>query len=139
LSFEVTAPSCVQGVAGSQRPCQITQPEPGHLVARIEHLSPHEGVTLHGTPGRQVDGAPRLLAPASNLPAGGGLLPPGLLAAAAALIGAALAVPVIRRAGRERVVAGAVAAGWAAPGRRSGSTSASWRRWRPSRAPHRRS
>jgi hypothetical protein len=60
--------------------------------------------------------------PASNLPAGGGgrLLAPGLLAVAAALIGPALAVPAIRRAGRERVVAGAVAAGWADPGRRSG-------------------
>ncbi len=86
------------------------------------HLSPHEGVTLYGTAGRPLDGAPRLPVPASNLPAGGGgrLLAPGLLAVAAALIGPALAVPAIRRAGRERVVAGAVAAGWADPGRRSG-------------------
>ncbi len=116
--FEVTAPRCVQGVAGSQTSCQIAQPEPGHLVARIDRLNAHEGVTLYGTAGRRLDGAPRLLVPASDLPArgGGGLLPPGLLAAAAALIGAVLAAAWIRRAGRERVAAGAVAAGWAEPG-----------------------
>ena len=116
--FEVTAPSCVQHVTGSQTPCRVTRPEPGHLVVRIDRLNSHEGVTLSGTAGRLLDGAPRLQPPASDLPArgGGGLVPAGLLAAAAALIGAVLVAAVIGRAGRERVVPGAVAAGWAEPG-----------------------
>ena len=31
---------CVQGAAGSQDPCPVAQPEPGHLVATVEGWTP---------------------------------------------------------------------------------------------------
>ena len=118
--FEITAARCVQGVTGSQRPCELSQPEPGHLVARIDRLNAHEGVTVYGVAGRRLDAAPGLQPPTSGTPTpgGGALLPPALLAVPIALIGAVMGMLLIRRAGRERVMAGgAVAAAWAEPGR----------------------
>jgi uncharacterized membrane protein YgcG len=98
---------CVQGEAGAQRPCDITQPEPGHLVATIRTLPAGQGATLYAAAGRRVD-APRLPVPSSGLPADAtsGAPVAGLVAAAAALVASALTSWLVMGAGRERVVRG---------------------------------
>jgi hypothetical protein len=110
---------CVRGAAGADDPCDVTQPEPGHLVARVDALSSAEGVTLYATAGRRLAAAPGLPAPPSGRPGdpGTGLLLPGLLAAAFALAAAAPASRLVRLAGRERVAAGGSAdAAWGGTG-----------------------
>ncbi|MGZ4274834.1 MAG: DUF2207 family protein [Solirubrobacteraceae bacterium] len=99
---------CVQGEAGSQQPCDITQPEPGHLVATISTLPAGHGATLYATAGRRLEVAPRLLVPSSGLPADAtsGAPVAALVAAAAALVAAALTSWLVWRAGRERVARG---------------------------------
>ncbi len=67
--FELVGARCVQGAAGSQAPCDVAQPEPGHLVATIEALQAGEGVTLSATSGRQLGDVRPLRVPASSLPA----------------------------------------------------------------------
>jgi hypothetical protein len=117
--FEFTAPSCVQGPAGSRQPCEVSQPEPGHLVIRIDELGAHEGATLYASAGRQLAGTPTLPVPQSGAVADAPANPllPGLLAALVALIAAVLVSWSVRRAGRERVATGGPAwAGWGAAG-----------------------
>jgi uncharacterized membrane protein YgcG len=118
--FEFTGARCVQGEAGSQRPCDLAQPEPGHLVATIASLPAGQGVTLYATGGRRLEHAPALPVPSSGLPADAtsGVLLAVLVAATAALAASALTSWLVRRAGRERVVGGGRAgAGWAGPAR----------------------
>src|SRR5262245_16218414 len=105
---EFTGARCVQGEAGSQLPCDLAQPEPGHLVATIGALPPGQGATLYATGGRRLDHAPALSVPSSGLPADAtsGVLLAGLVAAAAALVASALTSWLVRRAGRERVARG---------------------------------
>jgi len=117
--FQLQDVRCVQGAAGADNPCDVSQPEPGHLVARAEALSSAEGVTLYGTAGRRLAAAPGLPAPPSGVPGdpGTGVLLPGLLAAAVALAGAAMTSRLVRLAGRERVAAGGSAdAAWGGTG-----------------------
>jgi hypothetical protein len=117
--FQLLDVRCVQGAAGADNPCDVSQPEPGHLVARADALSSAEGVTLYGTAGRRLAAAPGLPAPPSGLPddPGTGVLLPGLLAAAVALAGAAPASRLVRLAGRERVATGGSAdAAWGGTG-----------------------
>jgi hypothetical protein len=106
--FEFQGAHCVQGQAGSQRPCNITQPEPGHLVATIRTLRAGQGATLYAAGGRRLAVAPRLPMPSSGRPADAtsGALLAGLVAAAAALVASALTSWLVLRAGRERVVRG---------------------------------
>lgn len=116
--FEFAETNCVQGPAGSRQPCQITQPEPGHLVVRIDELGAGNGATLYASAGRVTD-APRLPIPQSDPVADARLNPllPGLLAAFVTLIIAALVSWSVRRAGRERVATGGLAtAAWGATG-----------------------
>jgi hypothetical protein len=113
--FEFRDPRCVWGVAGSRTPCQVAQPEPGHLVAELRGLRAHQGATLYAASGRELAAAPPLPMPASDRPADttSGLLPAGLLATAVALAGAGPTSRLVRRAGRERVAAGGAAdAAW---------------------------
>jgi hypothetical protein len=117
--YELVAPRCVHGAGGADNPCGVTQPEPGHLVARVDALPAGEGVTLFASAGRRLQAAPALPAPPAGVPAdpGTGLLLPGLLATAAALLGAAPVSRLVRLAGRERVAAGGAAdAAWGEPG-----------------------
>ncbi|HZC99422.1 MAG TPA: DUF2207 domain-containing protein [Actinomycetes bacterium] len=114
--FQFEGIRCVQGEAGSQRPCDITQPAPGHLVATISTLRAGQGATLYATGGRRLEHAPLLSVPSSGRPADAtsGVPLAGLVAAAAALVGAVLTSWLVRRAGRERVARGGRAdAGWA--------------------------
>jgi uncharacterized membrane protein YgcG len=114
--FEFNGARCVQGEAGSQRRCDLTQPEPGHLVATIRTLPAGQGATLYGTGGRRLEHAPPLPVPTSWLPADAtsGATRAGLVAAAVALVAAAVTSWLVRRAGRERVAQGGLAdAGWA--------------------------
>jgi hypothetical protein len=106
--FQLQDVRCVQGALGADTPCDVLQPEPGHLVARVDYLVPNEGVTLYATAGSRLAAAPALPAPPSGAPGdpGTGVLLPGLLAAAAALAGAATTSRLVRLAGRERVAAG---------------------------------
>jgi Predicted membrane protein (DUF2207) len=116
--YELQSPRCVHGAAGSDEPCGVTQPEPGHLVARVDALAAGEGVTLFATAGRRLPAAPSLPAPPPGVPddPGSGVLLPALLAAALALVGAAPVSRLVRLAGRERVAAGgATDAAWGGP------------------------
>ncbi|HYJ72997.1 MAG TPA: DUF2207 domain-containing protein [Actinomycetota bacterium] len=101
---------CVQGGAGSQAPCPVAQPEPGHLVATVEELDAGEGVTLYATAGTRLAAAPALPGPpAPPANPGTGPVPPALVAAAAAVVAAAATSRLIRRAGREQVAPGGAA------------------------------
>jgi len=106
--FEFKGARCVQGEAGSQRPCGLAQPEPGHLVATIRTLPAGQGATLYAAGGRRLGHAPPLPVPSSGLPADAtsGVLLAGLVAAAAALAASALTSWLVGRAGRERVARG---------------------------------
>src|SRR5262249_28107623 len=113
--YEFKGARCVQGEAGSQRPCDLAQPEPGHLVATIRTLSAGQGATLYAAGGRRLGQAPALPVPSSGLPADAtsGVLLAGLVAVAAALVASALTSWLVRRAGRERIAGGGRGgAGW---------------------------
>jgi hypothetical protein len=110
---------CVKGALGADDPCEVSQPEPGHLVARTGTLPATEGVTLYATAGRRLAAAPALPAAPSGAPGdpGTGVPLPGLLAAAVALAGAMPASRLVRLAGRERVaVGGSADAAWGGTG-----------------------
>jgi hypothetical protein len=63
--FEFRGARCVQGEAGSQRPCDLAQPEPGHLVATIRTLPAGQGATLYAAGGRRLEHAPALPGPSA--------------------------------------------------------------------------
>jgi Predicted membrane protein (DUF2207) len=113
--FEFKEARCVQGEAGSQGRCGISQPQPGHLVATINSLRARHGATLYATSGQRLQAVPDLAVPSSGLPADATSGAPlaALVATAAALIAAVLVSWLVRRAGRERVRPGGRAnAGW---------------------------
>ncbi len=120
--FEFTATSCVQGRAGSRQPCRVSQPEPGHLVVRIDELGAGKGATLYASAGRRLASTPHLPVPQSGAVADARISPllPGLLAALVALVALVVAAMVsvsVRRAGRERVATGRPGeAAWGATG-----------------------
>jgi hypothetical protein len=95
------------------RGCTVTQPQPGHLVIKIDSLGAGDGATVSAAAGGNLSSAPRLPAPPSGVAASVYPLLPGLLAASISLLAAAAASMLIRRRGRERVAAGAsVQSGW---------------------------
>jgi uncharacterized membrane protein YgcG len=119
--WRFTDATCEVGSVGSTDPCTITQPEPGHLVATVDSLAPHNGITVRADQGALLDDAPALPAPPLTAPPdpGAGLLMPMVASIVAGLGGAASTSKLVRRAGRERVGAGGAAdAAWAgaAPG-----------------------
>lgn len=107
---------CSKGTTGTTGGCELTQPEPGHLVATIGSLDSGEGVTIRAERGPVLDAAPELPDPPVSAPPdpGAGLAKPGAVGAVAAAGGAGAASVLVRRRGRERVGAGGAAgAAWA--------------------------
>jgi hypothetical protein len=109
--FRLEAARCLRGAAGSEDPCPVGQPEPGHLVATADGLDAGEGVTLFASAGARLAAAPALPAPPAGAPPdpGTGPVPPALVALAAAVAGAVPTARLVRRAGRERVAPGGAA------------------------------
>ncbi|MET0727674.1 MAG: DUF2207 domain-containing protein [Acidimicrobiales bacterium] len=110
---------CSIGQAGDTGGCELTQPEPGHLVATTGAVKSGEGITIGATRGQDLASAPTLPAPpleAAPDPGAGLALPAGVAAVATA--GAAgVTSRLVRRRGRERVSTGGVAdAAWAGDG-----------------------
>ena len=115
---------CFAGGFGSDAGCDVTEVEPGHVVAVVEDLDANEGVSIEGRADTSQGVSPAAPAPPTEGIAdpGTGLLPPGALAAAGFAVAAVPTMLVVRRAGRERVGAGGAAdaafagTGPAAPG-----------------------
>jgi hypothetical protein len=117
--WRFTGLGCSTGRTGATGGCELTQPEPGHLVATVESLDSGEGITIQADRGEPLAAAPRLPAPPIDAPPdpGAGLALPAAVAAVAGLGGSATASALVRRRGRERVGAGGVAeAAWATSG-----------------------
>jgi hypothetical protein len=103
--FALQGISCVLGEPGSQRACGVAQPEPGHLVARVDHLGKGQGLTLFASHGPALGDAPSLPAPPVGAVTDEGprRVVFGLLAGVMAMLGAAPVSRLVRLAGRERV------------------------------------
>ncbi len=112
------SPSCSTGSTGDFGDCTVTQPEPGHLVVSAGPFGKHEGLTIYATRGAPMVAAPapRALPAFSDppLPWWRRPLTLGIIAALLALVGALVTGKLLRRAGRDWVVAGAVGSGDAA-------------------------
>jgi hypothetical protein len=102
---------CFTGGFGSDAGCDITEVEPGHLVAVVEDLDASEGVSIEGRADTSQSVSPSAPAPPTEGigDPGTGLLPPGALAVAGLAVAAVPVMLVVRRAGRERVGAGGAA------------------------------
>lgn len=112
-------PTCEVGTVGSTDRCEITQPEPGRLVATADALPTGNGVTVRATQGPRLEVAPALPAPPLTAPPdpGAGILMPVFAGLVAGLGGAAASSVLVRRAGRERVgTGGAASAAWVGGG-----------------------
>jgi hypothetical protein len=110
---------CSQGGTGTSGGCELTQPEPGHLVVTVGSVASGEGVTIGAQRGTALDAAPELPAPPVSAPPdpGAGLAKPGAAAAVSAAGAAAVASTLVKRRGRERVSGGGAAdAAWAGGG-----------------------
>ena len=103
---------CVQGGVGSTTPCQhVEQVAPGHVVATVQSLKPHQGVTIQGQVGSPISAPVAVPTPPTDPPKnpGTGFLPPAATAVIAGALGALASIVVVRRAGRERVATGGAA------------------------------
>lgn len=109
--FQLLAPRCVKGAFGSTDTCQFETVAPGHLRLSVKDLAPGEGVTVYATVGSALRTAPPTPAAPTGQATdpGSGVLPTAGTALAGALIGAAIASRLVRRAGRERVAPGGAA------------------------------
>jgi hypothetical protein len=109
--FELESPLCVSGPAGSRDTCDIREVEPGHVVATVEDLGAHEGVSVEGTQGAALDVVPAAPDPPADRPADDATTPlaPAGAAAGAMALAAIPATALVRRAGRERVYSGGAA------------------------------
>ena len=86
--FELESPLCVFGPAGSQETCDVREVEPGHVVATVDDLDAHEGVSLEGAQGAALAATPAAPDPPSGRPdddATSPLAPAGAAAGAMAL------------------------------------------------------
>jgi uncharacterized membrane protein YgcG len=107
--FALQRPSCVSGSSGSQEECATQrQPVPGQLDVAQDRLEAHEGLTLYSEVG-DADGGGAAALPeepggrAAAVEAGDSASAGWLWATVIALSAMALAVELVRRAGRERV------------------------------------
>lgn len=110
---------CSKGRTGATGGCELTQPEPGHLVATVGKLDSGRGITIRADRGEALAAAPRLPAPPIDAPPdpGAGLALPAAVATVAGLGASLTASRLVRHKGRERVGTGGVAdAAWAGTG-----------------------
>lgn len=111
---------CSVGRTGATGGCELTQPEPGHLVVVVSgSLDSGEGITIEAGRGEPLDATPRLPAPPVDAPPdpGSGLALPGAVASVVGLGTSAAVSRGVRRRGRERVATGGVAdAAWGGSG-----------------------
>jgi hypothetical protein len=109
-------PSCSAGASGTYGSCTVTQPEPGHLVVSHGRLPTGHGITVYAARGAALATAPAVR-PVVPPPTQGWTSQPltlGILAALVSLLVALVTARVLRRAGRDWVVAAAAASGNAA-------------------------
>lgn len=101
---------CDEGTPWSEGGCTARQGEAGHLRVDSGPLPAGEGVTLSASPEAALAVAPDLPSP-PPVPGddSAGLLLPGMVAGVAALAAMAAVWALVRRAGREEVVAGGAA------------------------------
>ncbi|HKH03860.1 MAG TPA: DUF2207 domain-containing protein [Acidimicrobiales bacterium] len=112
--FELDDVRCVTGGIRSPEACPdgaLRVVEPGHLVVRLDSLSAGNGLSIEATAGGDLAATPTVPQPPTERPAddGTGLLPPFAVALGGALVGAAPASRLVRRAGRERIASGGAA------------------------------
>jgi Predicted membrane protein (DUF2207) len=109
--FELESPLCVSGPAGSRDTCDIREVEPGHVVATVEDLGAHEGVSVEGTQGAALAVVPAAPDPPADRPADDATSPlaPAGAAAGAVALAAVPATALVRRSGREHVYSGGAA------------------------------
>jgi hypothetical protein len=110
---------CSVGRTGASGGCELTQPDPGHLVVTVGSLDSGEGITIRADRGERLDAAPALPTPPVDAPPdpGSGLVLPGAVAAVTGLGVSAVASRAVRRRGRERVSTGGAAdAAWGGSG-----------------------
>jgi len=106
---ELLNPTCDTGRVGDAGGCTVSIAEPGHLVVVHDKVSPGEFLTVYATLGGPAPPT-AVTAPRGTAPdPGSGWKTPALLAGLAALLGATLLSPFIRRAGREWMWAGGAA------------------------------
>jgi hypothetical protein len=114
--FELEQLRCDAGSVGDEGGCELTEVEPGHVVAEIGSLDANEGVTVTARRGSSIGSAPDLPAPPASAPPdpGAGLLLPAGVGSVVGAGAAAATSALVRRRGRERVGAGGAAdAAWA--------------------------
>lgn len=100
---------CDVGSTGSVGGCEVTQPVPGRLQVSHGRLDSGEGITVYATAGRALAAAPQARVPTLMLPEPKPWerpVPFGAAAAALMLLSGLLVAKLLRRAGRDWVMAG---------------------------------
>ena len=111
------SPSCVSGVSGSVDPCTVTQPRPGHLVVSTGRHSPGHGVTVYAKRGAPLASTPAPRAPTlleQTVPWWQRPVTLGVIAGVLLLAAEIVIAMLLRRRGRDWVMAGAASTGDAA-------------------------
>ena len=111
------SPSCVSGTRGSVDPCTITQPQPGHLVVSSGRHPSGDGVTIYATRGAALAKTPAPRTPtllALTVPWWQRPLTLGVIAGVLVLAAELAMATLLRRKGRDWVMAGAASTGDAA-------------------------
>jgi hypothetical protein len=98
--------TCTRGAEGSTTPCKVEQPEPGLLAVEVDHLDPHQGVTVRAGKGQPLTAAPPMPRPdPARWPSPGpSPLLVGAVAAAAFLLAGLPLRAILERLGRDEVV-----------------------------------
>lgn len=107
-------PTCDVGSSGSVGGCTVTQPEPGRLMVAHGRLEAGEGITVYATRGAEIASAPKSATTVPRTLSDPWWQRPLALGPGVALLfalGALLVARVLRRAGRDWVMAGPASTG----------------------------
>jgi hypothetical protein len=109
--YALTDIRCAQGKFGSQSPCTVSQPEPGHLVVHVENLGAHEGITVYALRAAPLSAAPATPQLPPDQPSHSDINPLAVALLVLVICGAGIgaAALLVLRAGRERVATGGAA------------------------------